>query len=109
MSSNTKRYNAMVLGDGRILPIVESLGKKQLREIDPISSEGRKLLQAGRVRLCYDDGRRVEAIPILDALEHLDHSTRLRRNESGVSAWSTHHDRILESIDRMKKKLGAGN
>lgn len=46
-----KHYSAPVCGDGRILPIIESVGRRFIREIDPSSHEGRRLLGEGRVAL----------------------------------------------------------
>jgi hypothetical protein len=109
--ASVTHYSTMVLGDGSILPIVESLGKRQLREIDPLSVEGRQLLANGRVRLCYEDGRCVEAVPIQDVLERLDSVTRLQRGAypSHVKGWTRHHDRMLRHIGRMKRKLRPQN
>ena len=53
-----KSYTAVVTGDGRVLPIVESLGRRLLREIDADSPEGRRLLAEGRVMLWADEGGR---------------------------------------------------
>jgi hypothetical protein len=55
---------AVVCSDGRILPIVESLGRRVLREIDPGSREGQMLLKAGKVQLWTDSGRRFSRLPV---------------------------------------------
>ena len=97
----------MVLGDGRILPIIESLGRRQIREIDPLTVEGRRLLNDGRVRLCWEDGRRVDAMPVKDLLDRLLAETRTRQDSvpAGSVAWTLHHDRMLRRIGRMKRLL----
>ncbi len=46
-----KHYSAPVSGDGRVLPILESVGRRLIREIDPASPEGQRLLESGRVAL----------------------------------------------------------
>jgi hypothetical protein len=48
------RYQAAVLGTGEILNIVESIGRRQLRNIDPAGREGRRLLAEGQVHLWGD-------------------------------------------------------
>src|SRR5438093_2853868 len=101
-----KRHSAAVLGDGRILPIVEKLGRRVLREIDPLSPEGRSLLDSGRVTLWYDDGACVDTAPIQEVLDRL-RSVVLRRRDAypKVPRWTAHHDQILKSIRRMKRTL----
>ncbi|MFQ5700238.1 MAG: hypothetical protein ACE5HU_00150 [Acidobacteriota bacterium] len=90
-----------------MLPITETLGRRRLREIDPLSAEGRRLLAQGHVRLCYEDGLRFETLPIRDVLDRLDAATRRSRGayEPQVRPWIDHHDKILRSIGNMKKKL----
>lgn len=102
----TKRYTAAVCGDGTILPITESLGRRHLREIDPLSSQGRDLLRRGRVTLCYEDGSRVETAPIQEVLDRMLSLTRRRRDtHPELQRWTRHHDRVLRSINRMKTRL----
>ncbi len=96
----------MVLGDGRIMPIVETLGRRQIREIDPLSSDGRRLLADGHVTLCWEDGQRVEARPVVDVLDTLQSSARSRRDSGpGIPGWTVHHNRVIRSIGRMKRIL----
>ena len=95
-----------MLGDGHILPIVETLGRRVIREIDPLSALGRTLLDSGRVTLWYDDGARVETAPIQTVLDRLRSSVlRSRSTYSKVPRWTTHHDELLKSIGRMKRTL----
>lgn len=56
-------YTAVVCADGRVLPIVECLGRRVLGEIDPGSREGRELLAGGRVRLWSDSGKPIDRLP----------------------------------------------
>jgi len=50
-------YTAFVCGSGRVLPIVESIGRRVVRQIDAEGSEGRRLLARGQVRLWPTDRR----------------------------------------------------
>ncbi len=79
---------AVVCSDGRVLPIVESLGRRVLREIDPGSREGQTLLKAGKVHLWTDSGRRVHRLPVEVVLREenpFPGGTALRRAE--VPRW----------------------
>jgi len=96
----------MVLGDGRILPIVETLGRRVIREIDPLSTDGRRLLAEGLVTLCWEDGLRSETRPVVDVLETIQSRTRsLRDSGPGIPGWTVHHNRVIRSIGRMKRIL----
>jgi len=55
-----KGWTALVTGEGRVLPIVEKIGRRVIREIDPGSAEGSRLLAEGKVELWSDLGVRVE-------------------------------------------------
>jgi len=100
------RYAAAVCGDGRVLTISQMCGRRLIREIDPLSSQGRSLLAAGQVTLFYDDGRRVQTAPIDDVLGCMESDTRVRRDAyPHLSEWTSHHDRVLKSIVRMKRRL----
>ncbi|HKY31315.1 MAG TPA: hypothetical protein VJV23_02180 [Candidatus Polarisedimenticolia bacterium] len=109
-SVSSLRYSAAVLGDGRVLPIHETLGRRHLRDIEPLSAEGRRLLSAGRVTLWYEDGSRAEAAPIRDVLDRIASRAAERRGDyPQVQAWTDHHDRVLRSIGRMKKVMKRGH
>jgi len=100
------RYAAAVCGDGRVLTITQTCGRRLIREIDPLSSHGRSLLAAGQVTLFYDDGRRVQTAPIDDVLGHMESAARVRRDAyPHVSEWTSHHDQVVKSIVRMKRRL----
>lgn len=102
----TRRYHAAVLGDGQVMPIIETLGRRQLREIDPLSREGRELLGAGRVDLWHDDGARHGTIRIGELLDQKAAQARARLGEHReLPGWAEHHDRVLRSITRMRKML----
>jgi hypothetical protein len=101
-----RTYSAAVLGDGHVLPIVEAIGRRQLREIEPLSREGRALLVSGRVTLWHDDGARRERIGIAEVLERQATRARaLRAEHPDAPGCTQHHDRTLRSIGRMKKAL----
>jgi hypothetical protein len=102
----TRKYHAAVLGDGQVMPIMETLGRRQLREIDPLSREGRALLGSGRVDLWHDDGARHGAMRIGELLDLKAAQTRARLVEHPeLPGWAEHHDRLLRSITRMRKVL----
>ena len=104
------RYVAAVCGDGRITPITETLGRRLIREIDPLSHDGRALLIGGRVTLFYDDGARVERAAIGTILDRMLETARLKRAEfPEIPQWTAHHDHLLESLTRMKRRLHTRN
>lgn len=104
MDPTTKRYRAAVMGDGTVTPITERIGVRLIRQIEPLSAEGRALLSAGRVMLWHEDGARAEAMPIGEVLDRLvDETRRLRAAHPRVSGWTSHHDRVLRRIGRMRK------
>ena len=53
-----KVYTAVMTAGGRVLPIVETVGRRVLREIEADSREGARLLAEGRVELWTDGGTR---------------------------------------------------
>jgi len=100
------RRTAMVLGDGTIMPIVETLGRRLIREVDPLSAKGRRLLGDGEVTLCWEDGVRMEARPVADVLDTLQTNARTQRDAGPPhQAWTLHHNRVIRSIGRMKRIL----
>lgn len=106
-TSTRKKYMAAVRGDGRVMPITETLGRRRLREIDPHSATGKRLLASGQVILCYGDGR-MERAPIQDVLDRLlSIARRDRAVHPDLRTWTSHHDRVLESIERERIKLKA--
>lgn len=101
-----KTYTAVICGNGRILPIVESIGRRVLREIDPASSEGREILRSGRASLWSEDGTRLGRIPVERALRDLEARVRQQRAEHAeVPRWRRHHSKIAASVARSRKDL----
>jgi len=101
-------YTAVICGDGRILPIVESIGRRVLREIDPASSEGRAILRSGDASLWSEDGRRLGRIPVEKALRDLEKRVRAHKAEhEDVARWRTHHARIAAAVARSRKDLSS--
>ncbi len=100
-------WNAFVLGDGRILPILETVGRRQIREIDPLSAEGRRLLAQGCVHLRWADGRQAGAVPVDRVLEEIDARTRARRAlyPGDAPRWTDHHDDLLRRIGSARRRL----
>jgi hypothetical protein len=99
-------YSAAVCGDGRVLPINATIGRRHVAEIDPCSNEGRELLTSGIVTLYYDDGAHAEKAPIQEILDRLSSGVKSRRDaHPELPGWAAHHDRVLRSIGRMRKTL----
>ena len=86
-----KAYTAHVCGDGRILPITESIGRRVLREIDPDSREGHALLKSGKVTLWVEDGHIPRRVPADQILSEMKQRLDERRAEHPRNkAWTSH-------------------
>lgn len=108
-SGISRRYAAIVRGDGAVLPIIESLGRRHLREIDPLGAEGRRLLATGRVTLWYEDGARVATRPIAGVLDEMEAAAMAKRKVHPHDAgWTAHYERLASLIGAMKRRLRAG-
>ena len=57
------RYSAVVYGTGEIPEIVECIGRRRMRVLNPRSKEGRELLLRGRVKLWLGPLNRSERLP----------------------------------------------
>lgn len=103
---DSRRYTSAIMGDGSILPIQELIGRRLLREIDPLCIEGRQLLIDGRVSLHAANGTPIRQRRIDEILDRLLTLTRHRREAyPQFDSWTRHHDRMLESIHRMKRLM----
>ena len=60
-------YSAIIFPTGEIPEILELIGRRRMRSIDPCSREGRHLLASGRVRFWREPDKAPEAVGI-DAL-----------------------------------------
>jgi len=101
-----RHYRAAVCGDGTILPIIESIGRRVLREIDPSSREGRLLLAAGKVALWSDGARRVRRAPVVEVLAQIDTDLKARLAEHpGDSRWRVHHLEMARAVRRVRRDL----
>ncbi len=104
------RYTAAVFGTGEIRAIVESIGNRQVRTIDPGSREGRRLLAAGSVGLWGDGATRAEARPVTHFLQDLkDEIERQRKRRAGEKNWDRHCRGRLASIERWRTFYAAGS
>jgi hypothetical protein len=99
-------FSARVCGDGRVLPIVESIGRRVVREIDPEGREGRRLLADGKVTLRSADGRLSSRVPVGQFL------TRMKEEISGRASehprdrqWKRHCLEIARSVSRSRARL----
>ncbi len=101
-----KAYTAIVCGDGRILPIVESIGRRVLREINPCSREGRELLSAGKVALWSDNARRARRVPVDQVLKEMKAGLTARIAEHpGDGRWRDYHVGLARALNRSRKIL----
>jgi hypothetical protein len=101
-----RRYTAIVCGDGRILPITESIGRRLLRQIEPEGREGRELLNAGKVTLWTPDGRRFQNYPVDRLLRAMreDLKSRAARNPRD-RRWGAHLREVARSISRSRDRI----
>jgi hypothetical protein len=101
-------YTAVVCGDGRVMPITETIGRRTIRDIDPESREGREMLQSGEVTLWSDEGRRIGKVPLSDLLSDMEAALNVRkRRHSEIPRWRRHHADMARSISRSKKALSS--
>jgi hypothetical protein len=91
------RYATVVSGNGAILPIVESIGRRVTSSIDPKSQRGRRLLSSGRVALWCEALVEGEKLPIVQVLERLKDRVRHEQRPSD----------LLESIERWQSFYAA--
>ena len=99
-------YAAVIYASGEIPEIVESIGRRRLRVIDPRGKEGRELLCRGRVKLWPAPGEQGKRRPVDEVLDALlrDAREQVRRGvDSGADARQVRDcRRRLESIERSR-------
>ena len=101
-----RAYRAVVCGDGRVLPIVESIGRRVIREIDPASREGRDLLTSGAVALWSDAARSARRLPVKEVLGEIDARLRARiAAHRKDDRWRRHQREIARSVARSRRDL----
>ena len=99
-------FTALVCGDGRILPIVESIGRRVVREIDPEGREGRRLLAQGRVKLRSVDGRTSSRVPVDEFLRQMKAEISGRASEHPRDRrWGRHCRELARSVSRSRARL----
>jgi hypothetical protein len=64
-------YVTTLMGNGEICPITERIGRRCVRRIEADSTEGRLLLQSGRVTVLTRAGRRFSGTPIFEVYDRL--------------------------------------
>ena len=94
---------ATVVGDGRLGPIEERIGRRLIRLVDPQSDEGRALLNSAAVDLLGPEGERFGRIVpgelrrrLRERLEH-----RLALQESGSEGSA-----LREALRRLEARAG---
>ena len=97
------RYDAVVFGSGEIGEILESIGRRQFRRVDPAGREGRLLLNAGLVQLWRGPHLAGEKAPVETVLgrlrEAVEHDQSLH---PGDRRWDDCCRKRLAAIDRWK-------
>jgi len=91
---------ATLLGDGRLGPIEERIGRKLRRVVDPDSREGKRLLRAGEVDLVGPGGERMGRLQ-LEALERLRRRLESRLSDPGFAPDA---DTIREGLTRLRAR-----
>ena len=69
-------YSALVFPTGEIPEILETIGRRVMRSIDPCSREGRRLLASGQVRFWRGTGGAAEAVEVGDLFRSLKAEAR---------------------------------
>jgi hypothetical protein len=69
-------YSAIVFPTGEIPEVLETIGRRVMRSIDPCSREGRRLLASGQVRFWREPRRPPEAIAVHDLFRSLKDEAR---------------------------------
>lgn len=93
---------ATLCGDGRPGPIEERLGRRLLRLVDPDSTEGRELLDSGRVDLIGPGGERLGKIGLAEACERLRERLEKRLVDPDADA---EDPSLREGLDRLRSRV----
>jgi hypothetical protein len=97
------RYEAVVYGSGEVGTIAESIGRRRTRQIDPASREGRRLLNAGDVRLWLDPLGAAEKAPVATVLGRLRADVeRERQRFPDDDRWCDHCRQRIATIDHWR-------
>ncbi len=96
-----RRFTATLSGDGRIGPIVERIGRKLVRLVEPESEEGVKLLKDGGVELLGPEGDCLGCVTITDAYREL--ISRLEERLEQIEHGSDHGD-LEEGLGRLRER-----
>jgi len=96
---------ATLLGDGRLGPIEERIGRKLRRVVDPESREGQSLLRACEVDLVGPGGERMGRLQLQEAIERLRSRLESRLADPGFAPEA---DTIREGLTRLRARLRMG-
>ena len=103
------RYTAVVCGTGEVREIVESIGNRQTRIIDPRGREGRALLAGGRVRLWCDARPHADRLPVAELLKELEGEVRREwKGREGDAVWDRHCATRLKTIEHWREFYQSG-
>ncbi|MEE8384619.1 MAG: hypothetical protein V3S01_01720 [Dehalococcoidia bacterium] len=94
------RYSAAITGTGEAQAIQEFIGRRFVRQIDPCSRMGRRLLISGQVSLWCDPVVRGERLPVSDVLGRLRQRVQNEMAESGTPpTWDRNCRQRLQVIE----------
>jgi hypothetical protein len=92
-------YDTTLMGNGEICPITGRLGRRCVRWIPADSTEGRRLLRAGRVTILTRAGRRYSGTPIVEVFDRLVDELRREAGDPGTDP------RVRDSLTRLLDDL----
>jgi hypothetical protein len=87
------RYSAAITGSGETQAIQEFIGRRFVRQIDPCSRMGRRLLTSGQVSLWCDPVAQGERLPVTDVLGRLRQRAQNEMDESAGTPAADHSRR----------------
>jgi hypothetical protein len=93
---------ATLLGDGRLGPIEERIGRRLCRVVDPDSREGRRLLDNGEVDLVGPGGEHMGRLHLEEALDRLRARLESRLADPGFAPDEV---AIRESLARLEERV----
>ena len=104
MRAQEPSYITTVLGNGQICPISEIIGRRRVRQIDPDSAEGKRLLQTGRVTILAREGQRFSGTPIVKVFDHLASEVSREVKDPDTDPRAVHElTQLLDTIQRQRR------
>jgi hypothetical protein len=95
-------FRATLLGDGRLGPIEQRIGRRLCRIVDPESSEGEMLLKTGEVDLVGPDGEKIGRVRLAEALSRLQHRLECRLSDASADPEA---EILREGLSRIQARV----